>query len=491
MSDLSASVLPRRALVFGARGYVGTYLVPRLLTENGIMVRAAARSLAPLEARNWQGVELVQADALVPESLHAAMEGVDTAYFLVHSMGAGRGFSKLDRHAAENFARAAEAAGVRCIVYLGGLFPENADSEHLLSRRETGITLREGPVPVIEIRAGIIVGPGSAAFEIMRDLVLNLPVMVTPKWVHRRSPPIALENLLEYLVRLPQVRGTLGRVFEAGGPELLTYADMMRTLARMAGRRPPLIIPVPVLTPALSSRWLWLVTAVPTSVARALVSGLRHDFFADDAQLRRLVPQRLLTFEESVRAAFDAEDRHEVQAHWTEGAYPMRGQRREHAFYAKRADGTTETAASPEAVWQVVKRIGGRNRYYGADLLWWLRETIDWTLGGPGRHRGRRDPDDLRVGDHVDSWQVVGVEPARRLTLMMGMKAWGAGVLEFDLEPLAGGGTRLTATAYWHPAGLLGLLYWYALFPAHLFIFDRMTQNICRLAEEHSGPPPA
>jgi uncharacterized protein YbjT (DUF2867 family)/uncharacterized protein YndB with AHSA1/START domain len=491
MSDLSASLLPRRVLVFGARGYVGTYLVPRLLKQEGIMVRAAARSLAPLEARNWQGVELVQADALVPESLPAAMEGVDTAYYLVHSMGAGKGFSKLDRHAAENFARAAEAAGVRCIVYLGGLFPENADSEHLLSRRETGITLREGPVPVIEIRAGIIVGPGSAAFEIMRDLVLNLPVMITPKWVHRKSPPIALENLLEYLVRLPQVRGTLGRIFEAGGPELLTYADMMRTLARIAGTRPPLIIPVPVLTPALSSRWLWLVTAVPTPVARALVSGLRHDFFADDAELRRLVPQRLLTFEESVRAVFDAEDRHEVQAHWTEGAYPMRGSRREHAFYAKRADGTSETAASPEAVWKVVKRIGGRNRYFGADLLWWLRETLDWMIGGPGRHRGRRDPDDLRVGDHVDSWHVVGVEPARRLTLMMGMKAWGSGVLEFDLEPLADGGTRLTATAYWHPAGFWGLAYWYALFPAHLFIFDRMTRNICRLAEEQGKRPQA
>ena len=491
MTDLATSLLPRRVLVFGARGYVGTYLVPRLLKEPGIQVRASARNLVPLESRGWTGVELVQADALVPESLPAALEDVDVAYYLVHSMGAGKGFSKLDRHAAENFARAAEQAGVRCIVYLGGLFPETADSEHLLSRRETGIVLREGPVPVIELRAGIIVGPGSAAFEIMRDLVLNLPLMVTPKWVHRKSPPIALENLLEYLVRLPQVRGTLGRIFEAGGPELLTYGDMMRTLARMAGKPPPRIIPVPVLTPALSSRWLWLVTAVPTPVARALIGGLKHDFFADDAELRRLVPQKLLTFEESVQAVFDAEDRHEVQAHWVEGAYPMRGHRREHAFYAKRADGSADTTASPGAVWQVVKRIGGRNRYYGADTLWWMRETLDWIVGGPGRHRGRRDPDDLRVGDHVDSWRVVGIETDRRLTLMMGMKAWGSGVLEFDLEPLEGRGTRLTATAYWHPAGFLGLLYWYALFPAHLFIFDRMTRNMVRLAEENWQAPAA
>jgi len=482
MSDLSVFNAGRLVLVFGARGYVGTNLVPRLLRE-GVAVRATGRSLAPLEARNWSGVQLVQADALVPESLPAALKDVDTAYYLVHSMDTGKGFGKLDLHAAQNFAKAAADAGVRCIVYLGGLFPEDAESEHLLSRRETGIALREGPVPVIELRAGIIVGPGSAAFEIMRDLVLNLPIMVTPRWVHRKSPPIALENLLEYLVRLPKIPGALGRIFDAGGPQVLTYADMMRTLARMAGKREPWIIPVPVLSPRLSSRWLWLVTAVPTSVARALVGGLKHDFVANDAELRRLVPQELLDFEQSVQAVFDAEDRHEVQARWTEGAYPMRGLRREHAFYAKRADGTAVTAASPEAVWQVVKRIGGKNRYYGADLLWWLRETLDWLIGGPGRSRGRRDPDDLRVGDHVDSWSVVGLEPERRLTLMMGMKALGSGVLELDLEPLDNGGTQLTATAYWHPAGFGGLVYWYALFPAHLFIFDNMTRNICKRAE--------
>jgi uncharacterized protein YbjT (DUF2867 family) len=489
MSDTSPAATNRRVLVFGARGYVGTHLVPRLMRED-VTIRAAGRKSAPLEARDWQGVEIVEADALVPATLPAALRGVDTAYYLVHSMAAGKGFGKLDLHAAQNFARAAAVAGVRCIVYLGGLFPEDADSEHLLSRRETGVALREGTVPVIELRAGIIVGPGSAAFEVMRDLVLNLPLMVVPLWVQRKSQPIALGNLLEYLVRLPQMPEALGRIFDAGGPETLTYADMMRTLARMAGRRPPTIIPVPVLTPRLSARWVWLVTAVPTSVARALISGLKHDFTADDAELRQLLPQPLLNFEESVRAVFEAEDRHEVQGRWTEGAYSMRGLRREHAYYAKRADGTAVTAASPEAVWSVVKRIGGKNRYYGADLLWWLRESLDWLIGGPGRHRGRRDPNELRVGDRVDSWTVVGIEPGRRLTLMMGMKALGSGVLEFDVEPQDDRGTRLTATAYWHPAGFGGLVYWYALFPAHVFIFDNMTRNICKLAEEReqSGP---
>jgi uncharacterized protein YbjT (DUF2867 family) len=475
----------RRVLVLGARGYIGTNLVPRLVSE-GLTVRASARDVSTLEGRGWTGVEFVEADVMAPDSLAAALEGVDTAYYLVHSMSAGKGFGKLDLHAAQNFAKAAAEAGVRCIVYLGGLFPEDSDSEHLLSRKETGDALRSGPVPVIELRAGIIVGPGSAAFEVMRDLVLNLPVMVTPRWVHQKSPPIALDNLLEYLVRQPEIPEAQGRIFDCGGPEVLTYGDMMRTLARVAGRREPLIIPVPVLTPRLSSRWLWLVTAVPTPVARALIGGLRHDFAANDAELRQIVPQRLLGFEESVRAAFEAEDRHEVQARWVEGAYPMRGHRREHAFYAKRADGTAVTTASPEDVWAVVKRVGGNNRYFGVDWLWWLRETIDWMIGGPGRNRGRRDPEDLRVGDRVDSWTVAGVEPNRRLTLVMGMKAFGSGVLEFDLEPLDDGGTKVTVTSYWHPAGFAGLVYWYALFPAHAFIFDNMARDICRRAEERA-----
>jgi uncharacterized protein YbjT (DUF2867 family) len=470
-------------LVFGARGYVGTNLVLRLLNE-GVTVRAAARNIASLEAHGWQGVEIVEADVLAPDTLPAALQGVDTAYYMVESLATGKGVDTLDVHGAENFARAAAAAGVRCIVYLGRLVPEGTESEHLLARREVGVALREGPVPVIELRTGIILGPGSAAFEILRDLVIKLPLMVTPNWVHKKSTPIALENLLEYLVRLPQVLDAMGGTFEAGGPDTLTYAEMMRRLARIMGRRDPVILHAHVSTPRLSARWLWLVTAVPISVASTLIGGLKRDFVADDTALRRLLPLRLLNFEESVQATLAAERQHEVQARWTEAVYPMPNLRSEHAFYAKRADGSAETVAGADAVWEVVKRIGGKNRYYGADLLWWLRETADWLLGGRGRHRGRRDPDDLRLGDHVDSWTVIGLEPTRRLTLKMGMGAVGSGVLEFDLQPLGHGGTRITATAYWQPEGLAGLVYWYALFPAHLFIFDNMTRNICRLAEQ-------
>ncbi len=487
---MSEAVTPspsRRVLVLGARGYFGANLVESL-RRRGLCVRAADRSTRPLEVRNWSDVEIVHADPLSPETLPPALRDVDVAYYLMPALASGRDFSKLDLHAAENFAAAAAEAGLRCIVYLGTLFPQEAGSEHLLARHETGTALRAGTVPVIEVRAGVVVGPGSAAFEIMRDLVLRLPVMVTPRWVRRRSPPIALGNLLDYLVRLPHVPEAQGRIFEAGGPESLTFTDMMRTLARILGRPAPLIMPVPVSFPRLAARWLWLVTGVPTAEARALVEGLRREFSADDAELRGLVPQKLMNFEESALAVLDAERRREVQCRWTEEAQPVLGLGREHGFYAKRADGSSTTRASPMSVWEVVKRIGGRNRYFGSDILWWLRETIDWLIGGPGRRRGRRDPDDLRVGDNVDSWTVIDVEPPSRLTMVMGMKALGSGVLELDLEPLSNGGTRITATAYWEPAGLGGLVYWYALFPAHLFIFDKMTRNICRLAETREQP---
>lgn len=471
----------RSVLVFGASGYVGSNLVPRL-ARDPIWVRACARSRQVLEARGWSGVEVAEADALVPETLATALARIDVAYYLVHSMAAGKDFGRLDLEAANNFAAAAARAGVKRIVYLGGLVPPGADSEHIVSRRETGDRLRAGPVPVTEIRAGIIVGPGSAAFEVMRDLVLHLPVMVTPLWVRAKSPPIALDNLLEYLVRIAFVPEAAGRTYDAGGPEILSYEDMMRCIADVAGRRRPLIVPVPVLSPRLSSYWLGLMTAVPASVARALIGGLKHDFAADDAELRRLVPQHLLTFRESVETAFAAERSHAVAARWTEGAFSMRGFRHDHAYYAKKASGSAVANAPSAAVRHQVATIGGDNRYYFMNALWWLRELADWGVGGPGFTRGRRHPTELRIGDVIDYWTVVGLEPERRLTLHFGMKAPGTGILEFELVP-AGPRTRITITAYWHPRGFWGLAYWYALVPAHLFIFKGWTRAIARRAE--------
>ena len=468
-------------LVFGASGYIGSNLVPALLAA-GHRVRATARNVEVLEARGWTGVELVRADALDPASLAPALAGVDTAYYLVHSMAAGRDFAALDRQAAENFARAAAQAGVRRIVYLGGLIPPNPRSQHLKSRAETGEVLRRFPVPVTEIRAGMIIGPGSAAYEVIRDLVNHLPVMTTPSWVRSRSTPIALPDLLGYLVTVADIDAAAGRILDAGGPDAVTYEEIMRCYGRLVGRTPR-IIAVPVLTPRLSSYWLRFVTSVPTSVARALVEGLEHDFVADDSALRSLVPRRLMGLEESIRAAIDADSRHEVVARWVEGAIACRNFHPEYGYYAMRAGAEANGPATPEAVFRTVCTIGGDRGYFFADVLWNVRRAIDWLIGGPSYRRRRRHPAELRVGDVVDSWRVIALEPGRRLTLLMEMKAPGAGVLEFVVRPgAAGAGSSVSATAYWHPAGVLGLVYWYSLVPAHLFLFKGLTRAIQHLA---------
>jgi uncharacterized protein YbjT (DUF2867 family) len=474
-------------LVFGASGYIGSNLVPELL-RRGRRVRATARNVEVLEGRHWRGAQLRAADALDPESLPAVLEGVEVAYYLVHSMASGREFAALDRDAAANFARAAAAAGVRRIVYLGGLIPPNPRSQHLKSRAETGEVLRTGPVPVTELRAGMIIGPGSAAYEVIRDLVNHLPVMVTPAWVRSRSTPIALPDLLDYLVAVADEPEAAGRIFDVGGPEAVTYEQVMRCYGRLTGRNPR-ILAVPVLTPRLSSYWLRFVTSVPTSIARALVEGLEHDFIADDGAIRALVPRRLMSLEEAVEAAIEADRTHAVVARWVEGAIACRNFHPDYGFYAKRAGATAEGPASPEAVFDVVCRIGGDVGWFYADDLWWIRRALDWLAGGPSFRRRRRHPSELRVGDVVDSWRVIAIEPGRRLTLLMEMKAPGAGVLEFVVKPGPESGSSVSATAYWHPAGVPGLLYWYVLVPAHVFLFRGMTRAIERRASvpAHSG----
>ncbi len=472
---------PRRYLVFGASGYIGTNLVPKLLAA-GKSVRASARNREVLEGRGWHGLEIVSADALDPRSLVAALAGVHTAFYLVHSMAAGRGFASLDREAAGNFGRAAAAAGVQRIVYLGGLIPHRPNSEHLRSREETGEVLRQSGVPVTELRAGMIIGPGSAAYEVIRDLVNHLPLMITPRWVQSRSTPVALDDLLDDLIALAELDAAAGRTFDTGGPDTVTYEQIMRCYGRLVGRKVR-IVAVPVLTPKLSSYWLRFVTSVPIGIAQALVQGLEHDFIADDTDLRRLVPRRRLNLEESIQAAIDADRNHTVVARWVEGAIACRNFRPEYGFYAMRAGATAAGDASPEAVFETVCAIGGDEGWYFADLLWNVRRGLDWLVGGPSCRRTRRHPAELRVGDVIDSWRVIALEPGRRLTLRMEMKAPGAGMLEFVVKPGEGGrGSSVNSTAYWHPAGVLGLLYWYALVPAHLFLFKGITRAIERRA---------
>jgi uncharacterized protein YbjT (DUF2867 family) len=471
-------------LVVGASGYIGSHLVPALVPR-GHRVRAVARSASVLAGRRWQGVECRDADVLKPETLAAAAEGIDIAYYLVHSMGSGGDFAERDREGARNFGSAAKDAGVSRIVYLGGIQPPGDPSAHLASRRETGDLLRASGVPVTELRAGMIVGPGSAAFEVIRDLVNHLPIMTTPRWVRSRSQPIALGDLIEYLCAVAESPETAGRTFDVGGPEMLSYADALRQFAEVTGKR-RLIVPLPVLTPRLSSYWLDLVTSVPASVARPLVDGLQYDLPADDAAIRRLIPLPLLTYRESVTAALKAERAAPLPVRWTEGSLAFRGYNPDIAYYPKGSEVRTEIDAPAETVWPLIESIGGKRGYYYANFLWRLRGLLDRVVGGVGMRRGRRNPREVRPGDALDFWRVVGVEQYKRLTLVAEMKLPGVASLEFELSERSPDTSTLVVTARFHPAGVPGLLYWYALHPAHARIFSGMSRAIARRAEQRA-----
>ena len=471
-----------RVLVLGASGYVGAHLVPALAAR-GHAVRAASRRRDTIEARGWDGVEAVAADALDGASLDRAFAGVEVAYYLVHSMAAGRRFAEIDRRAADTFREAAARAGVRRVVYLGGLQPSGDASPHLRSRRETGERLRAGGVPVTELRAGIVVGPGSAAFEVIRDLVYHLPIMVTPRWVRSRSQPIALADLIGWLARLPEAEATAGRVFDAVGPETLTYEEMLRGFARAAGRRLR-IVPAPVLSPRLSSYWLDVVTAAPASVARPLIDGLVHDLVSERPhELPALLPIALHGYGEAVRMALEAEAAAALPARWTEGAFAYRQRRHDISYYGKSARAEAASAAPPAALWREVEAIGGARGWRYANALWTLRGIADRLVGGVGMRRGRRHPLRLRVGDALDWWRVAAIEPGRRLTLIAEMKLPGSAVLEFLVTPEEGGGSRVEVSAHFHPAGMPGLLYWYALWPVHRRIFDGLARALAAHAE--------
>jgi uncharacterized protein YbjT (DUF2867 family) len=472
-------------LVIGASGYIGTHLVPELQRQ-GHHVRATARHPKVLEGRNWSGVEYAKADVLDPETLDSALQGMDIAYYLVHSMAAGKHFDELDNQAASNFAAAAARSGLKRIIYLGGLVPEQPASKHIQSRKQTGDLLRQGPVPVTEIRAGMIIGPGSAAWEIIRDLVNHLPIMVTPRWVLSRSQPIALPNLLGYLVGIARLPETEGLIYDAPGPEILTYETMMRQYGELV-HKSPWIFRVPLLTPRLSSYWLRLVTSVPVNIARALIEGMEHDFISKGVTLAEVVPQHLLNFRESAQAALAADREHKVVARWVEGAIACREFHSEYSYYAKRSSGHRVTRATSEQLWTAICHIGGKHDYFYADGLWFIRRALDWIVGGPSFRRPRRNPAEFQVGDLVDAWRVIGLEPSRRLTLQMEMKAPGAGVLELNIEDL-GKKRRITASAYFHPAGLPGLMYWYLLLPLHNLLFKGMTRNIAKLALQNDAP---
>ena len=476
-------------LVTGATGYVGGRLVPRLL-DAGRRVRVLVRDPRRMQGRAWAGrVAVASGDVLRPETLSEALAGVDVAYYLVHSMAKGEGFHERDLQAARAFGRAAAAARIGRIVYLGGLGDPAADlSQHLRSRQETGEALREAGVPVTEFRAAVVVGSGSISFEMIRYLTERLPVMVCPQWVYTRVQPIAVDDLLRYLVAALDVPDSVGRIVEVGGSDVLTYGEMMLGYARARGLWRHLQ-PVPVLTPTLSSYWVHLVTPIPSVIARPLIEGLRNETIVRDRGALDLFPAiHPVDYETSVRAAVASLDTGEVETRWADALVTSGGDVQPRVLTTQEGKlierRQAVVAATPQETFAVLQTIGGRRGYRAWDWAWQLRGAADRLVGGAGLRRGRRDPDEVRVGDALDFWRVEAVEPDRLLRLRAEMKVPGTAWLQFETLP-HDDGTLLVQTAYFAPRGVPGLAYWYVLLPVHSRIFSGM---IAALAAEASRP---
>jgi uncharacterized protein YbjT (DUF2867 family)/uncharacterized protein YndB with AHSA1/START domain len=482
-------------LVTGVTGYVGGRLVPWLL-ERGYRVRALSRDIDRLQGRGWADhVEVVEADVLKPETLPKAMDGVDTAYYLIHSMSGTKneGFHERDMRAARNFGEAAREHGLNRIIYLGGLGnPDDDLSKHLRSRQETGECLRESGVPVTEFRAAIVVGSGSKSFEMMRYLADRIPVMICPQWVYSKVQPIAIRNVLQYLVRTLEKPETKDEIIQIGGKSIITYADMMQTYARVNNLN-RLLIPVPVLTPQLSSRWVHWVTPVPASLAQPLIDGLKNDVVVYDDSAQKFFPDMdLFTYEKAVRLALDKiTDSREVETTWNDALLSSKGDEKPVELHTKEGLNVErrirQVDESPEEVFRAFTSLGGEKGWLVFEWAWKLRGIMDRMVGGVGFRRGRRDPQRLRVGDAVDFWRVEAIGENRLMRLRAEMKVPGKAWLEFQSIPNKQGGTKLVQTAYFEPKGLPGLLYWYGLYPFHGFIFSSMIEHVAKDAEKHAA----
>ncbi|MFF4660885.1 SDR family oxidoreductase [Streptomyces sp. NPDC001381] len=487
-------------LVTGATGYIGGRLVPELLAA-GLRVRCVARSPDRLRDHPWAGrVEVVRGDVTDAESMAAAMRGVDVAYYLVHALGTGKDFEETDRRAARIFGESARAAGVHRIVYLGGLtpygVPEHELSPHLRSRAEVGRILLGSGVPTAVLRAAIVIGSGSASFEMLRYLTERLPVMVTPSWVRTRIQPVAVRDVLRALVGAARLPDDVSRTFDIGGPDVLTYQEMMIRYAAVAGLPRRLILPLPVLTPGLSSHWVGLVTPVPASIARPLTESLRHEVVCHEHDIARYVPDppgHPLGFDEAVRLALRRVREARVTTRWSSASLPgapsdplptdpgwaggsLYSDERELCVDAPRA-----------SLWRVIEGIGGDNGWYSFPLAWAVRGWLDRLAGGVGLRRGRRDASRLRVGDSLDFWRVEEIEPGRLLRLRAEMRLPGLAWLEMYAETDDLGRTRFRQRALFHPRGLLGHAYWWSVSPFHAVVFGGMARNIARAARSDAA----
>ena len=485
----------KSVLVTGATGYIGGRLVPRLMKAN-YRVRVLVRGKATrLDGRAWKDqVDIVMGDVLDPDTLTAAMQDIDAAYYLIHSMGRRRKFGKRDVQAATNFGASASAAGVKKLVYLGGLGdPDRKCSEHLRSRQHTGEALANFDVPVIEFRAGIVVGCGSLSFEMMRNLVERLPIMIAPRWVSTKTQPIAICDVLDYLIASLQTPASDGKIVEIGASEVLTYADMMMIHAKIRGLR-RLIIRVPVLTPRLSSYWVHWITSVSASVAIPLIEGLRNELIVQDNSARSLFPEiEPIDFETAVRLALARAEAGDIETFWSDALASSQGDikpvllTQEHGMLLERRQKLVN--APPPAVFRAFSGLGGDRGWPPYNWLWQIRGALDRLVGGVGMRRGRRHCDELRQGEALDFWRVEKVETDHLLRLRLEMKLPGQGWLQFEANDREDGSTDLVQTAYFASKGLFGLIYWYSMYPFHGPIFSRMIDAIDKRAVELSYRP--
>ncbi len=483
--------LARPVLVSGATGYVGGRLVPALLAA-GYPVRVMVRDASRLARRAWlDQVEVVEADVLQPETLRQALAGVSAAYYLIHSMRAGGSFHERDHQAALDFGEAARQAGVERMIYLGGMGDPNADlSQHLRSRQETGEMLARAGVPVTEFRAAIIVGAGSLSFELIRDLTERLPAMVCPRWVYTRVQPIAVDDVLAYLVAALETPASAGKVIEIGGTDVTTYGGMMLGYAEARHLR-RWLVPVPVLTPRLSSYWVHLVTPIPSDIAAPLIEGLRNEVVVRQPIADELFPHiRPVGYAAALQAALANLESGAIDTTWMDSLASSQGDRpalvlasREGMILERRQ---TAVEATPDVLYATLSSLGGERGWLTYNWAWRLRGALDRLVGGVGLRRGRRHPHDLRPGDALDFWRVELAEPSRLLRLRAEMKVPGRAWLQFEVEP--GSPASLTQTALFAPRGLSGLLYWYGLYPLHSLIFSSLVDAIRREAEASSRP---
>lgn len=471
-------------LVLGATGYVGGRLVPRLL-DRGYPVRVLVRDSTKLKGRAWSSqVQIFEGDVLRPESLTASFDGVGSVYYLIHSMGAEGDFEATDRRAAHNVASAAEKAGLRRVIYLGGLGRRDIEqSAHLRSRHEVGDVLRSGRTPVTELRAAVVVGSGSLSFEMIHHLVNRLPAMICPRWVYTRTQPIAIRDVLAYLVQALERERTTGLTIDIGGPEVLTYRDMMLGVARILGLR-RFMIPVPVLTPRLSSYWVNLVTPIRASLARALIDSLRSETICENDLAKRHFDLEPLSFHSAAELALARVKSREVETTWTD-ATSVRPQRIDPS-HLREDRREIAVPVSAERVFREVASIGGENGWYYGDYLWRIRGFIDQQLGGVGLRRGRRHPTETSPGEALDFWRVEEYVPSRRLVLRAEMIVWGQAWLEFEVVPLSEEKSRLIQTARYYPRGLTGLIYWYSVYPLHVLVFRGLIRSIAARSLDRS-----